>query len=76
MNTRPVEKPDEAQDDPCAFCLETPTGRTGHEGLALDVQGAAPSIRLYECFTCFFCGSRWARQRLSAREFQWRRFLD
>lgn len=80
MSSRPVKRrddtPDEAAIEPCVFCTEMPTGRTGHEGLAPNVQRAPASIRLYACFTCFFCGTRWARRRLSAREFEWRRLVD
>jgi hypothetical protein len=79
VNSRPLERPDEEPDEgaaePCSFCTETPTGRTGHEGLALDVERVPASIRLYSCFTCFFCGTRWARRRLNAREFEWRRLV-
>jgi len=60
----------------CLFCVEKPTGRSGHPGLALHVHKIPPTIRTHVKLTCSFCGSQWARRRVNAKSFEWCRLAD
>jgi len=70
----PPEEP--ARTGPCAFCVGKPSGASGHAGLALQVHNIPPATRGHVQLACAFCGTRWARRRLSARAFEWRRLAD
>jgi hypothetical protein len=48
-------------------------GRSGHPGLALHVHKIPPTIRTHVKITCSFCGTHWARRRVSAKMFEWYR---
>jgi len=78
---QPRRRPDRMLDDApptqqCSFCLEKPTGLSGHAGLALHVHKIPPTIRTHVRLTCSFCGTHWARRRVSAKTFEWRRLVD
>lgn len=60
----------------CAFCLEQPTGSTGHSGLAQQVHKIPTSYRAYVRLTCVFCGAGWVRRRINARTFEWLRLAS
>jgi hypothetical protein len=58
---------------PCAFCVEKPNGPSGHAGLALQVHHIPSGTRGHVQLACAFCGTHWARRRVSAKTFEWRR---
>ncbi len=60
----------------CSFCVEKPSGRAGHPGLALHVHKIPPTIRTHVKLTCSFCGTHWARRRMNAKSFEWCRVVD
>jgi hypothetical protein len=62
--------------EPCSFCREKPTGRTGHAGLALHVHKIPRTTRTHVRLACSFCGTHWARRRMSATLFEWCRLVD
>jgi hypothetical protein len=60
----------------CAFCVEHPSGSTGHSGLAQQVHKIPSTYRSYVRLACVFCGAGWVRRRLNARTFEWLRIAD
>ncbi len=80
MRTRSLrrEAEGEAQSadvEQCSYCAEKPSGRSGHPGLALHVHKIPPTIRTHVRITCSFCGTHWARRRVSAKAFEWCRVV-
>jgi hypothetical protein len=80
MNARDLKRAaDETQNrvtEQCSFCVEKPTGHAGHPGLALHVHKIPLTIRTHVRVTCSFCGTHWARRRMSAKNFEWCRLAD
>ncbi len=82
MTARPLRRPPEAapKEDTatrqCSFCTEKPSGRMGHAGLALRAHNIPPTIRTHVRLKCAFCGTNWARRRVSAKTFEWCRIAD
>jgi hypothetical protein len=58
----------------CAFCTEQPSGARGHPGFSQQVHKIPVSCRSYVRLECMFCGTNWARRRIDAMTFEWRRF--
>jgi hypothetical protein len=61
---------------PCAFCVEHPSGSAGHAGLAQQVHKIPAHHRSYVRLACVFCGAGWVRRRLNARTVEWLRIAD
>ena len=81
MRARSLRREAEGEEQPataqqCSFCVEKPSGRGGHPGLALHVHKIPPTIRTHVRLTCAFCGTHWARRRVSAKAFEWCRIAD
>ncbi|MGZ5074068.1 MAG: hypothetical protein ACXWBL_13075 [Usitatibacter sp.] len=62
--------------EPCAFCVEQPSGSAGHSGLAQQVHKIPSSSRSYVRLACVFCGAGWVRRRVNARTFEWLRIAS
>ncbi|HTD03377.1 hypothetical protein [Undibacterium sp.] len=60
----------------CAFCLEHPSGPSGHAGFAQQAHKIPVSDRSYVRLACVFCGTAWVRRRLSAKSYEWLRLAD
>ena len=71
MSARSLQVEEPAAAEPCSYCIEKPSGHSGHPGLALHVHKIPSTIRTHVKLTCSFCGTHWARRRLSAKDFEW-----
>jgi hypothetical protein len=60
----------------CAFCVEHPSGSSGHAGFAQQAHKIPVTDRSYVRLACVFCGTTWVRRRLNARTYEWLRLAD
>lgn len=60
----------------CAFCLEHPSGPSGHAGFAQQAHMIPVTDRSYVRLACAFCGTTWVRRRQNAKSYEWLRLAD
>ncbi len=60
----------------CAFCVEQPSGPSGHAGFAQQAHKIPVTDRSYVRLSCVFCNTTWVRRRLNARSYEWLRLAD
>jgi len=60
----------------CIFCVNQPSGAMGHSGFAQQIYKIPMGNRSFVRLACVFCGASWARRRVSATIFEWRRIAD
>jgi hypothetical protein len=70
---QPEESPRSAL---CAFCVEYPSGPSGHAGFSQQAHKIPVSDRSYVRLACVFCGASWVRRRINAKTYEWLRLAD
>ena len=63
----------EPRREPCMYCAEGASGEGGHPGVSVEANAISASDRTFVRVTCRFCGTVWARRRLSSRLIEWLR---
>ena len=66
---------DESTVKRCELCTRGPSERQGHDDLVprLDALGRTVRNRRWLTFECERCATRWARHRVAAGQFEWKR---
>jgi hypothetical protein len=60
----------------CAFCVDHPSGSSGHAGFAQQAHKIPVTDRSYVRLACVFCSTTWVRRRINARSYEWLRLAD